>query len=287
MNPSEEEILEDLQILANRMGYKLIRLYDSDESSETVLRMIRDHNLSIKVMLGIWLRAEISNHEGCPWLDEPVPEEELLANRTLNHEEIQRGIRLANEYDTVVVAVNVGNEALVDWNDHMVPEDTVIRYVRQVRRQIMQPVTVADNYKWWALHGRKLAGEVDFVSVHTYPVWEGKNATEALAWSIENLLEVRQALPGATLVITEAGWPTVASEFANLAGEKEQWQYFSEIVEWSKKMNITTFWFEAFDEDWKGDPANPDGAEKHWGLFTTDRQPKLTAKKVMNETHRL
>ena len=36
----------------------------------------------------------------------------------------------------------------------------------------------------------------------------------------------------------------------------------------------THFVFEAFDEPWKGsaDPLEP---EKHWGLFTVERQPKL------------
>jgi hypothetical protein len=37
---------------------------------------------------------------------------------------------------------------------------------------------------------------------------------------------------------------------------------------------VTLFIFEAFDEPWKGDPANPEGAEKHWGLFTIDRKAK-------------
>lgn len=40
-------------------------------------------------------------------------------------------------------------------------------------------------------------------------------------------------------------------------------------------MQMTTFLFAAFDEDWKGDPTDPHGAEKHWGLFTIDRKPKL------------
>ena len=35
------------------------------------------------------------------------------------------------------------------------------------------------------------------------------------------------------------------------------------------------FFFEAFDESWKGNPDNPAGAEKHWGLFTEERRPKL------------
>ncbi len=33
-----------------------------------------------KVLLGIWLNAEFSNHEGCGWLNEPIPVEELEAN---------------------------------------------------------------------------------------------------------------------------------------------------------------------------------------------------------------
>jgi exo-beta-1,3-glucanase (GH17 family) len=49
-------------------------------------------------------------------------------------------------------------------------------------------------------------------------------------------------------------------------------------MDWSKKMNITTFFFEAFDEDWKGDTANPLGAEKHWGLYFIDRTPKKVMK---------
>ena len=41
------------------------------------------------------------------------------------------------------------------------------------------------------------------------------------------------------------------------------------------RLGVTTFWIEAFDENWKGDPNNPNGAEKHFGLFTVDRKPKL------------
>ncbi len=43
---------------------------------------------------------------------------------------------------------------------------------------------------------------------------------------------------------------------------------------WSAETNTTVFFFEAFDEPWKGDPDNPLGAEKHWGLFFVDRTPK-------------
>jgi len=35
------------------------------------------------------------------------------------------------------------------------------------------------------------------------------------------------------------------------------------------------FFFEAFDEPWKGDEHDVLGAEKHWGFFNVDRSPKL------------
>jgi hypothetical protein len=65
VNPSDDEILEDLEILLAH-DFKLIRLYDSGENSLATLELIRQHDLPIKVLLGMWLRAEFSNHLGCP-----------------------------------------------------------------------------------------------------------------------------------------------------------------------------------------------------------------------------
>ena len=273
-NPSDAEILEDLQILVEH-DFKLIRMYDVGENTVTTLELIRENDLPIKVLLGMWLRAEISNHEGCPWLDEPIPDDELAANTLLNLAELKTGIELANEYPDIIAAVNVGNEALVDWNDHMVSLENVIAYVEQVKAAIEQPVTVADNYEWWIKDGAPLADAVDFLGIHTYPAWEEKTIDEAMPYTIENLERVRAALPGKPIAILEAGWATTASEFSDRASEEAQVRYYREIDEWATRTNTTVFFFEAFDEPWKGNPNNPDGAEKHWGLFFVDRTPKL------------
>lgn len=273
--PNDAEILEDLKILTHNSNFDLIRLYDSKKNSQDVLRLIRKHGFDINVMLGIWLDAEISNHEGCAWLNEPIPQKTLEANKLKNKKEMETAIRLANEYKDIIVAVNVGNEALVSWNDHMVTVDSVISYVRRVKKSINQQVTVADNYKWWSESGAALAKEVDFIGVHTYPLWEGKDIDEGMSYTIENLQEVVNALPQSKIVIAEAGWATIASEFGERANEEKQKRYYNELMAWAAEMNITTFFFEAFDEDWKGNPDNPMGAEKHWGLFTVDRKPKL------------
>jgi exo-beta-1,3-glucanase (GH17 family) len=278
INPSDEEILEDLRILVDH-DLDLIRLYDTGENSVRTLELIRENSLPIKVLLGMWLRAEISNHENCPWLDEPIPDEELAKNTIDNAAEIERGIALARQYDDLVVAVNVGNEALVVWNDHMVPLPNVIDYVRRVKAAIEQPVTVADNYDWWIKDGAPLAAEVDFLGIHTYPAWEEKTIDEALPYTIENMEGVRAALPGKPMAILEAGWATTAIEFGSRASEAKQARYFTELRDWAAATNTTVFFFEAFDEPWKGNPANPEGAEKHWGLFFVDRSPKQVMKR--------
>jgi exo-beta-1,3-glucanase (GH17 family) len=273
VNPSAAEILEDLEILIAH-DFRLIRLYDSGENSRLSLQLIRQHDLPIKVLLGMWLNAEISNHEGCPWLDEPIPADTLAANTARNETELERGIALARGFEDIVVGVNVGNEALVDWNDHMVPVEKVIAYVRQVKEAIDQPVTVAENYVWWTREGAPLAAEVDYLGVHTYPEWEGKTIDEALAYTIENIEGVRAALPNKPIAILEAGWATEAEEFGDRASEANQVRYYLELQQWARATNTTVFFFEAFDEPWKGKPGAPLGAEKHWGLFNVDRTPK-------------
>ena len=274
VNPSPEEILEDLQILVEN-DFNLIRMYDSKENTVTTLELIREHDLPIKVLLGIWLDAEISNHEGCPWLDEPIPESKLAANTVANGEEIEAAIDLANEYEDIIVAINVGNEALVEWNDHMVSLERIIDYVKYVKLSTAQPVTVADNYEWWIADGAPLAEVVDFLGVHTYPAWENKTIDEALAYTIENIEAVHAALPDKPIAILEAGWATTADEFPEQASEENQARYYREILDWATSANVTVFFFEAFDEPWKGNPDNADGAEKHWGIFYVDRTPKL------------
>lgn len=277
VNPGSADILEDLEILVAH-DFKLIRLYDSGENSLATLELIRQHDLPIKVLLGMWLEAEFSNHEGCAWLHEPILESELAENTLRNVAEVKRGIELAGEFDDIIVAVNVGNEALVSWNDHMVPLQNVIAYVRQVKEAIEQPVTVADNYVWWIEDGAPLAAEVDFIGVHTYAAWEEKTIDEALDYTIENMEGVHSAHPDKPVAILEAGWATVAIEFGDRANEADQARYYRELKDWATKSNVTVFFFEAFDEPWKGDPAVPLGAEKHWGIFNVDRTPKQVLK---------
>jgi hypothetical protein len=65
VNPSDKETLEDLQILGRQRNFGLMRLYDSRDNSEAVLRLIQARQIKMKVMLGAWLEAEVNN-PNCP-----------------------------------------------------------------------------------------------------------------------------------------------------------------------------------------------------------------------------
>ena len=269
--PTPAQLQEDLRLLMAH-GVRLIRLYNVGDARE-VLAVIDQQALPMQVVLGAWLRAEVSAHETCAWLTEPIPDEQLVANRQANEAEVDTAIALARAHPRTVAAVNVGNEALVKWNDHLVSVERVVGYLKRVRSAIQQPVTTADNYLAWVEHAAALAPAVDFAFVHTYPVWEGKTLNEAMPFTRANLTLVQKALPHTPMAIGEAGWATTATEFGERASEENQAKYVADLLAFGREHNMTIFVFEAFDEDWKGN-NDPNGAEKHWGLFDIDRRPK-------------
>jgi exo-beta-1,3-glucanase (GH17 family) len=275
--PSYEEVKEDLLIL--QKNWKYLRLYDCDEHGETVLEVIRKEKLDFKVMMGAYIEAEMNNF-GCPWGGGVYSEEQLKLNQQKNLEKIRKLILLGNNNPEIIFSLSVGNEACVDWTDHYVPVSHVIDYVNLVKKSARQPVTFCENYVPWLFKLKPLAEVVDFISVHTYPVWEYKHIHESLEYTKDNYYAVAQKYPDKPVIITEAGWSTNSNGRGinpETVNEKNQKIYYEDLMEWTEAENILTFVFEAFDEEWKGshEPLEP---EKHWGLFKIDRTPKLVMK---------
>ena len=128
----------------------------------------------------------------------------------------------------------------------------------------------------WLDKLESLVPKLDFISVHTYPLWEYKSVDDALEYTISNVRSVALKYPNKPIVVTEAGWATKSNGRGMPAHHANvEWQsiYCQQLMAWSKKSGVVVFVFEAFDEPWKGsaDPLEP---EKHWGLYTVDRIPK-------------
>lgn len=270
--PSVEEIREDLHLLAK--NWRVLRLYDCTLHAERVLAVIREDGLDFQVMLGAYLGAEMNNF-GCPW-GGTFSEAELEASTKANAAELERLVVLATAYPDIVFSAAVGNEATVDWTDHFVPVARMIDYVRWVKQRIAQPVTFCENYVPWQHKLRELVADLDFISLHTYPVWEYKHIHEALDYTKDNVDSVARLYPGKPIVITEAGWATNSNGRGidpENSSQDLQAIYYADLMQWSRETGLLIFVFEAFDEPWKGS-ADPMEPEKHWGLFTVDRRPK-------------
>lgn len=110
--PTKSEILEDLKILTDY--WNLIRVYNADNDTENILEVIRENNLPLKMMLGVWLEDEDDDSD----------------SKKVNIENVLHGIELANAYSDIVKAVNVGNETQVYWSAHKMNQKDLIRYIR-------------------------------------------------------------------------------------------------------------------------------------------------------------
>lgn len=270
--PTYNQVKEDLLILQKH--WKYIRLYDCSVHAETVLKVIEQEKLDFKVMVGAYILAELNNF-GCPW-GAIYSKEQLEYNKKINHAQIRKLIKLANQYPEIIFSLSAGNEATVDWTDHYVSVNKVISYVRMIKNGAKQPVTFCENYVPWCDKLKNLVDEVDFISIHSYPVWEYKHIHEAMEYTKQNYQYIADRYPGKPVVITEAGWATNSNgRGINPENVSQEFQaiYYNDLVDWSEKEGILTFVFEAFDEQWKGSPEALE-PEKHWGLFTIDRKPK-------------
>ena len=177
--------------------------------------------------------------------------------------------------------MSVGNETQVSWSPHKSSPEKLIEYVRDVRAQVEVPVTVADDFNFWNKpESQAVADEIDFITVHAHPMWNGMQLDEALPWLLDQLAEVWALHPDRALVLGETGWATTVHDQGEQAelikgrpGELEQKTYYDAVREWAAAAGQPVFFFEAFDENWKGG-AHPNEVEKHWGLFRADRSPK-------------
>ena len=263
--------------------WKYLRLYDCDYHTDIVLDVIEKEKLNFKVMLGAYIVAEANNY-GCPW-GGSYSEYQLEENKGINLKQIKKLICLANQYPDIICSLSAGNEACVDWTDHYVPVESVIRYVRIIKEEAKQPVTFCENYLPWLDKLKDLVEEVDFISIHTYPVWEYKNIHEAMEYTKQNYYSVADTYPHKTVVITEAGWTTYSNGRGicpSNVSEEYQETYYNDLVNWCEEADVLTFVFEAFDEPWKGsnEALEP---EKHWGLFKVDRTPKLVMRRIYSD----
>ena len=173
-------------------------------------------------------------------------------------------------------------------------------------------ITSSDNFAAWGGGDKvyhkedlvKLVKAVDYISMHTYayhdthytPEYWINDTTQydsnvqkvdaamvrAKKYAISQYNGVKAFIDSLgvnkPIHIGESGWATQSNGFYGKNGSKATDEYkaalyYKYLREWTNKNNISCFYFEAFDENWK-DSGNPGGSENHFGLFTMNGQAK-------------
>jgi exo-beta-1,3-glucanase (GH17 family) len=222
-------------------------------------------------------------------------------NEPGNQAQIALGVALAKSYPDIVVAVSVGNESLVNWSDHAMKPAVLASHIAYVRSQITQPVTTDDNWAYYADADRAILDVIDFASVHTYAMvdthynptfWDWKQT--AVAEGPDRAVAMMKAAMDSTkkdytaarsfvdskgysalpMIVGETGWMAKdasggAHWYKFLAHPVNQKMYFDSLQAWWSAATgpKAVFYFEAFDEQWKGSDDN-------WGLFNRLREAR-------------
>lgn len=288
--PSKQQIREDLHILAGE-GYRYIRMYDPNDHAERALQVICEDALPLQCVIGIDSFPEVNN-PACPFSDRVYTDAELRQNIARNDGEIEKLIALVKKYGKCVAAVSVGNENTPMWTAHKVPEERLIRHAKRLKQELPQPVTFCEGYyEWPAL--KALADVLDIISVHTYPYHYGTPLEDAVALNRSQYQDIVKLYPEHQVIITELGWSSDSTEhhkhtaivgnrileleFAPDAPKRasldhEQF-YFEQVSRWVECEGVIAFYFEAFDELWKGSSVH--SSECNFGLYNNDRKRKF------------
>ncbi len=266
------------------------------------------------VMLGVWIDCENAwtnktpNHEK-ENLEANTAEIERAVQLTNDYPNIIKIISVGNEAMVHwASSYYVKPHVILKWVNYL----QQLKKENQLPKEVW--ITSSDNYASWgggdsSYHVDdliKLYDAVDYVSIHTYPMhdthynprfWGLKKDEEnlskveqldSLMWRALNYAQLQYKSVKKFMFsigidkpihIGETGWASSSDGLYGNDGSKacdeyKAAKYYELMNEWTQKENITCFYFEAFDEQWK-DAQNPKGSENHFGLFTMEGKAKL------------
>ena len=267
-----------------------------------------DPQFEMYVMLGIWINCEnaftgVPNHDNQDIISNTA-EVDRAVELAKAYPDIVKVLAVGNEAMVKWAASYfVQPDVILGWVKYL--QDLKVQGV--LDRDLW--ITSSDNFASWGGGGQEyhvdalnqLWEAVDYVSMHTYPMhdthynpsfWgmlpdeQVQEKKAQIEVAMERALSYAQAQYDVVVAygkhigvnkpihIGETGWATSSNGFYGETGSKatdeyKEGLYHRMMREWTNKNNISCFFFEAFDENWK-DALNPGGSENHFGLITIE-----------------
>lgn len=265
--PSQNNITRDVAVLSQLTNK--IRLYGTD-CNQTEMLVHAIDKLDLKDDVKIWLGV---------WQDN---------NETTNARQLEQMWTILDDYGAEPFeGIIVANEILFRKEMTITQLGTVLDGVRKnlTEKSITLPVATSDLGDDWTT---ALADDSDYIMANIHPFFAGVEASDAAAWTY-NFWETKNKpmwkSDQSKNIISETGWPTAGGKSCgaaktcttgSVAGIDELNQFMSDWVCEALTNGTNYFWFEAFDEPWKGPRFNEPGKEweDQWGLLTVNRKLK-------------
>jgi exo-beta-1,3-glucanase (GH17 family) len=246
--PTPEQIDADLKLMGTKTHN--IRTYASAEGNMPKIPELAG-KYGLTMLQGAWLGV--------------LPDKNKI--------EVDELIRAANAHPDVIKRVIVGNEVLLRGD---LPADQLIRYIRQVKKAVKQPVSYADVWSMYMQHP-ELIKEVDFITIHILPYWEDRPITvEEAPDHIERIVKnVRQQAdtisPNKPILIGESGWPGAGRQRGwSIPSVVNEAKFIRALIKVATDNGFDYNIVEAFNQPWKSELEGVVGA--NWGLYSMDRQ---------------
>lgn len=211
-----------------------IRTFCSQGDGETILSLAKSKGINVAGGCWIW------------------------DNPSSNQREVDALVAQVRRGD-VKVAV-VGDEML---ENNALSEDELISYIRQVKAAGAS-VSTSMTYTEWPKHPRLIA-ECDFITANMFPYWDQAAIEDAIT-RLEHDYQMVKAVAGGKKIVVETGWPTAGQTRGRaVASAENAAKFLAGFKGWAAANGVEYFYFEAFDESWKGEG----GCGPHWGIWTT------------------
>ncbi len=245
---SEAQILKRMEVI--KPYTKWIRSFSCTDGNELIPKIAHENGL--KTIVGAWIGTD----------------------RAKNEREINALIKLAQAGYVDIAAV--GNEVLLRGD---VPKDELLQYIDRVKKALPNiPIGCVDTYYQFAQHP-ELVTKSDVILANCYPFWEGRHIDESFNYLQNMMAYTKEAAQGKPVIITETGWPSRGKN-TNSAEPSEinAMKYFIDANNWSKKHNISLFYFSSFDESWKIRQEGNVG--QSWGIWDKNEVLKYGEEKI-------
>ncbi|MEW5757841.1 MAG: glycosyltransferase [Pseudomonadota bacterium] len=242
--PAEEEIDEDLRLLANKA--RAVRTYSTEGSLAAVPFLALRYN--IKVTVGAWISEDLERNE----------------------EEIAKAIELANAYPNVVRVI-VGNEVLLH---QYIPKEQLVEYIQRVRTAVKVPVSTAEPWHVWVANA-DLVSQVDYIATHMLPYWEKQHVDHAVGYVKDKMDLLHTLYEDKEVIIGEVGWPSNGRTRGGAeASTANQAAFLRDFLALAASQGYQYYIMEAFDQPWKAE-SSEGAVGAYWGVYNVERQPKF------------